>query len=62
MMHCYDVAWTNTKIILDSADPNYINTVAKGEGVTGDMTTSDGGKTWTVSTIKIPKFSFGGSS
>ena len=59
-MH-YDVAWTNTKIILDSADPNYINTVAKGEGVTGDMTTSDGGKTWTVSTIKIPGFSFGGS-
>ena len=61
MMHCYDVAWTNTRIILDSADPNYINTVAKGKGVTGDMTTSDGGKTWTVSTIKIPGFSFGGS-
>ncbi|OJJ29943.1 hypothetical protein ASPWEDRAFT_165722 [Aspergillus wentii DTO 134E9] len=55
-------SWTNTTIILDTADPNYINTMAKGEGVTGDMTTSDNGKTWTVSTIKIPEFSFGQSS
>ncbi|ODM19701.1 hypothetical protein SI65_04687 [Aspergillus cristatus] len=55
-------SWTDTKIILDTADPDYINTVAKGEGVTGDMTTSDGGKTWTVTTIKIPQFSFGQSS
>ncbi|KAH6880352.1 hypothetical protein B0T10DRAFT_519287 [Thelonectria olida] len=51
--------WTNTKIILDVADPNYINTLGKGQGVTGDMSTSDGGKTWTVSTISIPKFTFG---
>lgn len=56
------IAWIDTKIILDTADPDYINTVAKGEGVTGDMTTSDGGKTWTVTTIKIPQFSFGQSS
>lgn len=52
-------AWTDTQIILDSADPSYIDTVAKGEGVTGDMTTSDNGKTWTVSTIHIPEFTFG---
>ncbi|KAG2413755.1 hypothetical protein HFD88_002944 [Aspergillus terreus] len=52
-------SWINTKIILDVADPNYINTLVKGEGVTGDMTTSDGGKTWTVSTINIPEFTFG---
>ncbi|KAF4419171.1 hypothetical protein FACUT_11551 [Fusarium acutatum] len=39
--------WVDTKIILDSADPNYIQTFGKGEGVTGgEMTTSDGGKTW----------------
>ncbi|OJJ03874.1 hypothetical protein ASPVEDRAFT_54181 [Aspergillus versicolor CBS 583.65] len=51
--------WTDTKIILDTADPNYINTMAKGEGVTGEMSTSDDGKTWTVTTIEIPEFSFG---
>ncbi|BCS19433.1 uncharacterized protein APUU_12261A [Aspergillus puulaauensis] len=50
--------WTDTKIILDVADPNYINTMGKGEGVTGEMSTSDGGKTWTVTTIEIPEFSF----
>ncbi|OMP81759.1 hypothetical protein BK809_0002754 [Diplodia seriata] len=55
-------SWTDTKIILDSADPNYINTMAKGEGVTGEMSTSDGGKTWTVTTIEIPEFTFGSSS
>lgn len=61
-MHLYYcIAWTDTKIILDTADPNYINTVAKGEGVTGEMTTSDGGKTWTVTTIEIPESSFGQS-
>lgn len=52
-------AWTDTKIILDVADANYINTLAKGEGVTGgDMTTSDGGKTWTISTFGIPDHTF----
>ncbi|KAF7555241.1 hypothetical protein G7Z17_g2300 [Cylindrodendrum hubeiense] len=51
-------SWIDTKIILDVADPNYINTMGKAEGVTGDMSTSDGGKTWTVTTISIPKWSF----
>lgn len=55
-------AWINTKIILDVADPKYIDTMAKGDGVTGNMKTTDGGKTWTVSTINIPQFSFGSSS
>ncbi|EOD52962.1 hypothetical protein GTA08_BOTSDO03666 [Neofusicoccum parvum] len=54
-------SWIDTKIILDSADPDYINTMGKGEGVTGDMSTSDGGKTWTVTTIEIPEFTFGSS-
>ncbi|KAK1635760.1 hypothetical protein BDP81DRAFT_450612 [Colletotrichum phormii] len=52
-------SWINTKIILDKADANYINTMGKGSGVTGDMSTSDGGKTWTVTTIDIPEFTFG---
>lgn len=51
-------SWINTKIILDSADPDYINTMGKGEGVTGDMKTSDSGKTWTVEKIEIPEYSF----
>lgn len=51
--------WIDTKIILDSADPNYDQTMGKGEGVTGDMSTSDGGITWTVTTIEIPEFTFG---
>ncbi|OOQ90334.1 hypothetical protein PEBR_06409 [Penicillium brasilianum] len=54
--------WIDTKIILDTADANYINTLARGDGVTGDLTTSDNGKTWTVSTISIPEFTFGSSS
>ncbi|GKT82306.1 hypothetical protein Ct61P_00156 [Colletotrichum tofieldiae] len=52
-------SWINTKIILDKEDPNYINTLGKGQGVTGDMSTSDGGKTWTVTTIEIPEHTFG---
>jgi hypothetical protein len=51
-------AWINTKIILDKPDPNYRYTNWKGQGVTGQMSTSDGGKTWTVSTINIPQFTF----
>jgi hypothetical protein len=53
-------AWINTEIIMDVADPNYINTLYKGEGVTGDLVTADGGKTWTVDTISIPQFTFSG--
>lgn len=53
-------AWINTQIIMDVADPNYINTLYKGSGVTGDLVTADGGKTWTVSTISIPQFTFTG--
>jgi len=32
--------------------------MGKGEGVTGDMKTSDNGKTWTVEKIEIPEYSF----
>ncbi|KAH7128104.1 hypothetical protein B0J11DRAFT_566788 [Dendryphion nanum] len=53
-------SWVNTTITLNTPDPNYIRTMGKGQGVTGDMSTSDGGKTWKVSTIKIPQFTFGG--
>jgi hypothetical protein len=57
-IHATSLAWIDTKIILDRADPNYKNTNYKGQGVTGEMSTSDGGKTWTVSTIHIPQYTF----
>jgi hypothetical protein len=44
--------YINTKIIMNVADPNYART--KGTtGASGDLVTADGGKTWTVRSIKI---------
>ena len=44
--------YINTKLIMDVADPNYANT--KGTtGASGNLVTKDGGKTWTVDSIKI---------
>ncbi|RMY71448.1 hypothetical protein D0863_05142, partial [Hortaea werneckii] len=51
-------SWIDVSITMDTADPNYKQTQAKGEGVTGELTTSDGGKTWTVGKIGIPEHSF----
>lgn len=51
-------AWEDVTIVLDVADPNYTNTLGKGDGVTGDMVTEDDGKTWTVAKIEIPEYTF----
>ncbi|KAJ4355057.1 hypothetical protein N0V95_003275 [Ascochyta clinopodiicola] len=51
--------WINTVITLDSADPNYDQTMGKGQGVSGEMSTDDGGITWKVTDINIPEFTFG---
>ncbi|KAJ4405893.1 hypothetical protein N0V91_005002 [Didymella pomorum] len=51
--------WIDTVITLDTADPNYDQTMGKGEGVTGEMSTDDGGMTWKVTDINIPEFTFG---
>ncbi|KAJ4314238.1 hypothetical protein N0V94_006546 [Neodidymelliopsis sp. IMI 364377] len=51
--------WIDTVITLDTADPNYDQTMGKGDGVTGDMSTDDGGITWKVTDINIPEFTFG---
>ncbi|KAG9503534.1 hypothetical protein J7337_003485 [Fusarium musae] len=57
--HRKSCIWVDTKIILNTADPNYIQTFGKGEGVTGgEMTTSDGGQTWVISNVNIPSFTF----
>ena len=52
--------WTDTKIVLSSADPNYDQTLGKGQGVTGELSTSDGGVTWVATDINIPEFTFSG--
>lgn len=44
--------YIDTKIVMDVADPDYAET--KGTtGASGDLVTADGGKTWTVESIKI---------
>lgn len=49
--------YVNTKLIMDVADPTYYQT--KGTtGATGDMVTTDGGKTWTIATITIDAYTF----
>ena len=53
--------WIDTTITLDKADPNFARTMGKSPGVTGEMSTSDGGKTWTITDIEIPEFTFGSS-
>ncbi|KAI7154673.1 hypothetical protein KC349_g7532, partial [Hortaea werneckii] len=50
--------WIDVSITMDTADPNYKQTQAKGQGVTGELSTNDGGKTWTVAKIGIPEHSF----
>ncbi|KAK0466914.1 uncharacterized protein EV420DRAFT_1474327 [Desarmillaria tabescens] len=47
--------YTNTTIVLQSADPSFSSTLGKGTGVVAsDMVTADGGKTWTIASIQIP--------
>ena len=49
--------YINTKIIMNVADPSYINTLGK-TGASGNLVTSDGGKTWTVDTIQINAYRY----
>lgn len=47
--------YSNTKIVLESEDPEFSSTAVPGEGVTAsDMVTDDGGKTWTIKEINLP--------
>lgn len=52
--------WIDTTITLDSKDPKYDQTAGKAQGVTGEMSTSDGGLTWKITDINIPEFTFRG--
>ncbi|KAK1965528.1 hypothetical protein LY78DRAFT_738419 [Colletotrichum sublineola] len=51
-------SWTNTALILNNTDPNLDSTFSKSVNVTGDLTTTDEGKTWSAPAIDIPAFSF----
>ncbi|KAI0487021.1 hypothetical protein F4859DRAFT_324513 [Xylaria cf. heliscus] len=48
-------SWEDVSIILSSPNPNWKHTGSWNYGATGgEMTTSDGGKTWTFTTLNIP--------
>lgn len=49
--------YLNTTLIMDTADPNYSDTLAL-NGATGDLVTADGGKTWTVAEITISEYTY----
>ena len=49
--------YLNTKLIMDTADPSYDQT--KGTtNATGELVTSDGGKTWTIDTIVVGSYTY----
>ncbi|GAB7362894.1 hypothetical protein MBLNU230_g3196t1 [Neophaeotheca triangularis] len=51
-------SWIDVTITMDQPDPRYVRTLYKSSGVTGDLVTGDGGKTWTVDRIEIPEHQF----
>jgi hypothetical protein len=47
--------WLNSTIILEAADPTFIDTLGASSGATyTDMLTEDDGKTWTFAKLTIP--------
>ena len=47
--------YVNSKIVLAAADPTFSQTLGASSGATHtDMTTTDGGKTWTIAKISLP--------
>lgn len=50
--------WTDFYVKLSGPDPNYGKTLAKGKGVTGVLTPSDGNVMWSADAILIPETTF----
>ncbi|EMR64176.1 hypothetical protein UCREL1_8844 [Eutypa lata UCREL1] len=50
--------YTSTTIILNEADSSFGDTLALNEATSSGLTTSDGGKTWSVDTISIQSHTF----
>ncbi|CAG9998289.1 unnamed protein product [Clonostachys byssicola] len=49
--------YVDTKIIMNTPDPNYARTVGT-LGASGNLVTADGGKTWTAADITIQQYTF----
>ncbi|KAK2068770.1 hypothetical protein P8C59_003392 [Phyllachora maydis] len=49
--------WVRTTLVMDQPDPDYDQT-KRTTGATGDMESSDGGRTWTIADIEIDWFTF----
>lgn len=49
--------YVDTKIIMNTPDPNYSRTVGT-LGASGNLVTADGGKTWTATDITIRPYTF----
>jgi hypothetical protein len=49
--------YLNTTLIMDTADPNYGRTVRLNHA-TGNLVTTDGGKTWTAADITIQQYTY----
>lgn len=49
--------YIDTQLTMSAANPNYKNTLCL-NGSSGDLVTSDGGFTWTVSDIKINQYTY----
>ncbi|KAF2142306.1 uncharacterized protein K452DRAFT_297624 [Aplosporella prunicola CBS 121167] len=48
-------SWEDVSIVLNEANPNFKHEGSWDQGATGgEMSTTDGGKTWNFSTLKIP--------
>ncbi|KAI6873110.1 hypothetical protein KC343_g1406 [Hortaea werneckii] len=54
---CNFSAADDAQLIMDVADPSYIQTLGT-TGATGDMVTDDNGKTWTIDTINIDSYTY----
>lgn len=49
--------YVDTTIVMNTPDPNYSDTLAL-NGATGDLVTTDGGKTWTADNITIEQYTY----
>ncbi|KAI1842662.1 hypothetical protein JX266_011124 [Neoarthrinium moseri] len=50
--------YLDTTIVLNAADPTFGNTLALNEVSSSGLSTTDGGKTWVVKTIKVQQHTF----
>ncbi|RMZ31712.1 hypothetical protein D0859_04161 [Hortaea werneckii] len=54
---CRTSATNGVQLIMDVADPGYVQTLGT-TGASGNMVTDDNGKTWTIDTINIESYTY----